>query len=135
MNAHKITPLYQYFRLKTVFLQNNILSSYWLLILNVIAMKTRNEYIDILKTCGNVLRTRFGVSSLRLFGSVARNEQTENSDIDVCVEMKPNLFQRIQLKQYLEEQLGCHVDVIRIHKNMNELLKSQIEEDGIYIFS
>lgn len=98
-------------------------------------MKTRNEYIDILKTCGNVLRTRFGVSSLRLFGSVARNEQTENSDIDVCVEMKPNLFQRIQLKQYLEEQLGCHVDVIRIHKNMNELLKSQIEEDGIYIFS
>lgn len=98
-------------------------------------MKTRNEYIDILKTCGNVLRTRFGVSSLRLFGSVARNEQTENSDIDVCVEMKPNLFQRIQLKKYLEEQLGCHVDVIRIHKNMNELLKSQIEEDGIYIFS
>ena len=85
--------------------------------------------------CGNVLRTRFGVSSLRLFGSVARNEQTENSDIDVCVEMKPNLFQRIQLKQYLEEQLGCQVDVIRIHKNMNELLKSQIEEDGIYIFS
>lgn len=82
-----------------------------------------------------MLRTRFGVSSLRLFGSVARNEQTENSDIDVCVEMKPNLFQRIQLKQYLEEQLGCQVDVIRIHKNMNELLKSQIEEDGIYIFS
>ena len=98
-------------------------------------MKTSNEYIDMLKACGNVLRTRFGVSSLRLFGSVARNEQTENSDIDVCVEMKPNLFQRIQLKQYLEEQLGCQVDVIRIHKNMNELLKSQIEEDGIYIFS
>lgn len=98
-------------------------------------MKTRTEYIDQLKACVSVLRTRFGVSSLRLFGSVARNEQTENSDIDVCVEMNPNLFQRIQLKQYLEEQLGCPVDVIRIHKNMNDLLKSQIEKDGIYIFS
>ena len=98
-------------------------------------VKTRNEYIEILKRCGSVLRTRFGVSSLRLFGSVARNEQKEGSDVDVCVEMKPDLLQRVALKRYLEEQLDCPVDVVRLHRNMNELLKKQIEKDGVYVFS
>lgn len=98
-------------------------------------MKTKNEYIEILKRCATVLRTRFGVSSLCLFGSVARGEQKETSDVDVCVEMKPNLFLRIELKRYLEEQLGCPVDVIRMHKNMNDFLKKQIENDGIFVLS
>lgn len=98
-------------------------------------MRTRNEYIEILKSCGLILRSRFGVSSLRLFGSVARDEQKEGSDVDICVEMKPNLFLRIELKHYLEEKLGCPVDVVRIHHNMNELLKRQIEKDGVFVFS
>lgn len=98
-------------------------------------MRTKEEYIEILKQCAAVLHTRFGVSSLRLFGSVAREEQKEASDVDVCVEMKPNLFLRIELKKYLEEQLGCPVDVIRMHKNMNDFLKEQIEKDGIFVLS
>ena len=98
-------------------------------------MKTQLKYIEILKKCGSVLRSRFGVSSLRLFGSVARNEQKEGSDVDVCVEMKPNLLRHVALKRYLEEQLGCPVDVVRLHRNMNELLKKQIERDGVYVFS
>lgn len=98
-------------------------------------MKTRNEYIEILKRCATVLHSRFGVSSLRLFGSVARNEQKESSDVDVCVEMKPNLFLRMELKEYLEKQLGCAVDVIRMHSNMDSFLKQQIEKDGIFVFS
>lgn len=98
-------------------------------------MKTRSEYIDILKKCATILRSHFGVSSLRLFGSIARDEQKEDSDIDVCVEMKPNLFLHVELKKYLEEQLGCPVDVIRMHSNMNDFLKQQIEKDGIFVLS
>ncbi len=98
-------------------------------------MRTRDEYIEIIKRCATVLHARFGVSSLRLFGSVAREEQKETSDVDVCVEMRPNLFLRIELKKYLEEQLGCPVDVVRMHSNMNDFLKKQIEKDGIYVFS
>lgn len=98
-------------------------------------MKTRAEYINVLNEHSNEMRKLFGVSSLRLFGSVARNQHTEYSDIDVCVDMPPRLFKLVGLSSYLEELLGCHVDVIRNHKNMNSLLKQEIEKDGIYVFS
>ena len=97
-------------------------------------MKTRNEYISLLLGSAELLKKQFGVRSLRLFGSVAREEQREESDVDVCVDMKPNPFLRIEMKDYLERLLGCSVDVIREHKNMNTFLKSQIEKDGIYVF-
>lgn len=96
-------------------------------------MRTLNEYIEIIRKCSDVLRSYFGVTSLHIFGSVARNEQNEDSDVDVCVDMKPNLFLHVELKKFLEEQLGCPVDVVRIHKNMNEFLKRQIEKDGILV--
>lgn len=96
-------------------------------------MKSLNEYIEIVRKCSDVLRTYFGVTSLRIFGSVARNEQREDSDVDVCVDMKPNLFLHVELKRFLEEQFGCPVDVIRLHKNINGFLKRQIEKDGILV--
>ncbi|WP_368148395.1 nucleotidyltransferase family protein, partial [Bacteroides cellulosilyticus] len=70
-----------------------------------------------------------------LFGSVARNEQKETSDIDIYVETEtPNPFLIVRMKAYLEKLLGCSVDVIRAHKNMNAFLKQQIEKDGIHVF-
>lgn len=47
--------------------------------------------------------------------------------------MPPDMFQLIGLKQYLEELMGCDVDVVRIHRNIDEFLMNQIERDGIYI--
>ena len=80
------------------------------------------------------LKEQFGVRSFRLFGSVARGEQTEDSDVDVCVEMAPDMYLLVALKQFLEKLLGCSVDVIRMRRNMNKLLLKQIEKDGIYVF-
>ncbi|MBQ4548381.1 MAG: nucleotidyltransferase domain-containing protein [Bacteroidales bacterium] len=97
-------------------------------------MRTRSEYISIIRSFSDVIKSRYGVTSLRLFGSVARNEQTDGSDVDLCVTMKPNMMQRIQLKCFLEELLACNVDIIREHKNMNETLRREIERDGIEIF-
>ena len=97
-------------------------------------MLNRNECIRKLQTCKNVVTEKFGVHSMRLFGSVARNEQNESSDVDVCVEMEPSLLRRSGLKIYLEELLNCKVDVLRIHKNMDKYLIQQIERDGILIF-
>ena len=96
-------------------------------------MRSLNEYIEIIRKCSDVLRSYFGVTSLRIFGSVARNEQKEDSDVDVCVDMKPNLFLHVELKKFLEEQFGCPVDVVRIHKNMNDFLRKKKEKDGILI--
>lgn len=96
-------------------------------------MLERQECIDRIKANTESIVSQFGVTSLRLFGSFARNQQRESSDVDVCVEMPPDLFQMIGLKQYLEELLSCDVDVIRVHNNMDSFLMKQIEKDGIYL--
>lgn len=54
--------------------------------------------------------------------------------MDVCVEMAPDMYLLVALKQFLENLLGCSVDVVRMHRNMNKLLLNQIERDGIYVF-
>ena len=97
-------------------------------------MINRTECIQKLQACKNVLSNKFGVHSMRLFGSVARNEQNESSEVDVCVEMEPSLLRRSGLKIYLEELLNCKVDVLRFHKNMDDYLIQQIDRDGILIF-
>ena len=90
--------------------------------------------MELLKSNVLELKERFGVRSFRIFGSVARNEQSEGSDVDVCVEMAPDVYLLVALKQFLEKLLGCSVDVVRMHRNMNKLLLNQIERDGIYVF-
>ena len=96
-------------------------------------MKTKSEYIQILQSRADELRQKFGVHSLRLFGSVARGENTTKSDVDICVDMEPKLYKFIELGMYLENLLGCKVDVVRMHRNMNLILKGEIERDGIFI--
>ncbi len=96
-------------------------------------MKSREEYIDILRRNSDVIRHEFGVSSLCLFGSVARGEQHEGSDVDVCVEMPPKMFAVIGLKRFLEDILNSSVDVVRVHKGLNPFLQSEIKRDGIYL--
>ena len=98
-------------------------------------MINRAECISKLQASKNVVADKFGVHSMRLFGSVARNEQNESSDVDVCVEMEPSLLRRSGLKIYLEELLNCKVDVLRVHKNMDSYLTQQIDRDGILIFN
>ena len=97
-------------------------------------MKQTNEYIDLIKAHSEELRTQFGVRQLRLFGSVSRGEQHEGSDVDVCVDMAPRIYLVSRLQRYLEQLLGCNVDVIRKHKHMNPYLLQNIENDGIYVF-
>lgn len=97
-------------------------------------MKTRNEYIQLLKSCRQTLMQEFGVRSMRIFGSVARNEHKESSDIDICVETEtPNPFLIMDLKGYLENLFGCSVDIVRFREKMNPFLKQQIESEGIYV--
>lgn len=96
-------------------------------------MITRKQCIDTIKANAETIIRQYDVRSLRLFGSLARNEQQEGSDVDVCVEMPPDMFKLIGLKQYLEELVGCEVDVVRVHRNIDDFLMKNIERDGIYI--
>lgn len=55
-----------------------------------------------------------GAKNIRLFGSLARNEGTQNSDVDLLVSMQPgaSLLDIIAIKQDLEELLKRKVDVV-----------------------
>ena len=93
-------------------------------------MLDRAQTIEKLQSSRQYLSEHYGVSSMLLFGSVARNEQ----NVDVCVEMKPNLFKQAGVKVYLQELLGCSVDVVRLRENMNQLFKQQIQKYGVRVY-
>ena len=96
-------------------------------------MKSKEYYIALILPHAEELKKNFGVKSLRLFGSVSRNEQKEGSDVDICVDMEPKMFLVVRLKRFLENLLECSVDIVRIHKHINPFLLKEIEHDGIYI--
>jgi hypothetical protein len=96
---------------------------------------SKTDFIDILQGCSSTLRDDYGIKSLRLFGSVARGEDHEGSDVDVFVETEtPNPFILMDAKDFLEERFGRPVDIIRNHKNLNPRLRSRIERDGVTVF-
>ena len=97
-------------------------------------MLDKTQTIEKLRSTRQYLDEHYGVHSMMLFGSLAKGLQHEGSDVDVCVEMVPNLFNRAGVKVYLEELLGCDVDVVRMREGMNSVLKQQIQKYGIRIY-
>ena len=96
-------------------------------------MKTTKEYILLISSKAEELKRDFGIKSLRIFGSVSRNEQHEGSDVDVCVDMEPKAYMVVRLKRFLEDLLQCSVDAIRLHKHINPYLLDEIDREGIYV--
>ena len=77
---------------------------------------------------------KYGISRMGIFGSVARNEQTETSDVDIYVEGQLRGFFALSgIKQELEELLGCPVDIVRLRDKMDTLLREKILKEGIYV--
>ena len=97
-------------------------------------MKTRQEYIEILKAHESELKDKFGISYMRIFGSVARDEQHDGSDVDVFVVMPADAYMLCAAADYLENLLGNEVDLIRRHENMRPFFLNQIMKYGIDIF-
>lgn len=94
----------------------------------------KNEYINLINDNASYIKSNFGVESLLIFGSVARNQATKDSDVDVCVSMEADMFKRYQLKEFLQMILQKPVDVIRYRNGMNKVLQSEIDRDGIRVF-
>jgi uncharacterized protein len=92
---------------------------------------------DILQTLAKFQRDRrdeFGIIRLGVFGSTARDQTSEQSDVDVVVELAhPDMFALIGIKQELEVMLDRPVDVVRYRENMNAFLKQRIRQEAIYV--
>lgn len=76
-----------------------------------------------------------GVKSLRLFGSVARDEATSDSDVDFLVDFfEPiGFFQLFRVQHYLEDVLGCEID-LGMADALRENLRELVLEDAICVF-
>jgi len=95
---------------------------------------SRKTILSKLRRNIRVIRRRFAVKGLSVFGSVARNETTRKSDVDVLVEFKDkatfDLF--MDLKFYLEELLGANVDLVT-DKAIRPEIRGAIEGEKINV--
>jgi predicted nucleotidyltransferase len=97
----------------------------------------RDEALAVLKTHLPELKARFEIASLYLFGSAARDEATEASDVDVLVVFQPDAgagyFTLSRLKSHLEGLFGCKVDLLTPGAIFNSpRMREHIEGDAIH---
>ena len=92
-------------------------------------IKPLEEIKKILKDHEKMLSERFKVKSIMIFGSYARNEQKEGSDVDIIVDFsEPIGLEFIDLKEYLEEILGMKVDLVTPRAIREKMRKSILKE-------
>jgi len=94
---------------------------------------TKENILKYLSNHKKEFRKEFQVEEIGLFGSYARDEAKADSDIDIFVQMKPDLFKLVELKQQIEEDLQKKVDIIRNHKYMKPFLLKMIQKDINYV--
>ncbi len=93
----------------------------------------QKEIINILRDYKQKNAEQYGILAIGVFGSVARDELAENSDVDVVVRIaKPDLFLLAGLKYELEERLQRSVDIVAYRENMNQFLKKRIDGEAVY---
>jgi len=95
---------------------------------------TREAVLRLLSQHREELRRRFRVKSMALFGSVARNEAGPQSDVDILVEFEgPATFDGyMELKFYLEDLLGCRVDLVTT-RALKPRLRPYVEKEAVYV--
>nr|WP_284701179.1 nucleotidyltransferase domain-containing protein [Rhodoplanes tepidamans] len=84
----------------------------------------------------DALRAR-GVVHAALFGSVARGEENSDSDIDIVIDLAPDLsldvFQYVGLKSYIEEMFPAPVDVVD-RETIKPIIRDSVTRDSVYAF-
>jgi len=93
--------------------------------------RTREAVLQQLEDNRDIIRS-FGVKRLGLFGSCARGEATQSSDLDFVVELEHETFDAyMNLKEFLEELFHCPVDLVLIDA-IKPRLRETILGEAIY---
>ncbi len=96
-------------------------------------MRSKEEVLSLLSQNKPSLEKRFKVKRIGLFGSYARGEQTENSDVDILVEVDPSIgLEFIALADSIEHLLGTKIDLVS-HRALKPRAKQHIERELIYV--
>ncbi len=94
----------------------------------------RKQILSMLKVYYLCNKGVFGIESIGLFGSFARDEVTADSDIDIIITLsKPDLLQYATIAQQLETVFGRHVDLVSSKSKLPESFKAQLEKEAVYV--
>ncbi|MDY0320782.1 MAG: nucleotidyltransferase domain-containing protein [Arcobacteraceae bacterium] len=76
----------------------------------------------------------YKIEQIGIFGSVARGEAKDDSDIDICLKTKvADMFMLVHLKDDLSKLFSKSVDIVRVREKMNPFLKNRIDKEAIYV--
>lgn len=92
----------------------------------------RDEVLKVLRAHKPILAQRFGVTNLALFGSVARNEMSDDGDIDILIQFDKPASSKAYfgVQFYLEDLLGHPVDLVT-DKALRVELRPYVEQEAI----
>lgn len=94
----------------------------------------RDAILSILRDFKRNYGEKYGILEIGVFGSAARDEIRDDSDVDICIKTKtPDPFALVHIKENIENLVRKHVDIVRIREKMNPFLKERIEKEGIYV--
>lgn len=97
-------------------------------------MKTLNEIKQVLLVQKQSLCTKYHLTELGIFGSYARGEQTDTSDVDILVdyEIAPTLVMLIELRDYLSQLFGLKVDIVT-KNGLKSRIRERVLAEVVYI--
>ena len=99
-------------------------------------MLGQTEILKLLSENLSDLKTEYKISKIGIFGSFARNEQTDKSDIDIIFEFEigtTGIFEKkIKLQEYLHKSFNRDIDLCR-EKYIKPYIKNYIVNEAIYV--
>ena len=92
----------------------------------------KKEIISVIQKCKVEIRSRYGVKRMGLFGSCVRGTQKKKSDVDILVSFDRDidLFDFLDLREYLENKLQARVDLVMetaLKPNIGKSILAQVE--------
>ena len=94
----------------------------------------RDDILAILREFKRDHGQEYGILQIGIFGSTARDEAGEESDVDILVKTRtPNPFALVHVKQAIERRVHKHVDIIRVREKMNPFLRERIKKECRYV--
>lgn len=98
-------------------------------------MLKKEEILKFVSENKELFKEKYGILKIGIIGSFARNEQTENSDIDFIIETKPNTpdisRKKQELKEILEQKFQCEIDLCHVNSS-DPIFKKLVLNEIIY---